>query len=165
MCIFCSTFVPDMKKSLLFIFLGACILGSCNKPSRVEQYKAEKHAKDSVRLEEQVKSLAYYESELEQMMPVADSLLALFKYERNEKYQDHGYYVTNGRSGLRILVRDDGKDLLLYQNGKRIDSTNDPKLEQALQLQVTISDIKELEKRIAKTSLEVQKYQKRLQKE
>ena len=120
---------------------------------------------DSVRLEEQVKSLAYYESELERMMPVADRLLALFKYERNEKYQDHGYYVTNGRNGLRILVRDDGKDLLLYQNGKRIDSTNDPKLEQALRLQVTISDIKELEKRIDKTSLEVQKYQKRLQKE
>ena len=32
------------------------------------------------------------------------------------------------------------------------------------ELQVTISDIKELEKRMARTSLEIQKYQKRLQK-
>jgi hypothetical protein len=92
-------------------------------------------------------------------------LLHFFKYERNEKYQDHGNYVLNGKNGLRILVRDDGKELLLYQNGKRIEHSDDPKTETARHLQIVISDIKELEKRIARTSLEVQKYQKRLQKQ
>ena len=116
-------------------------------------------------MEEQVRSLAYYESELERLMPVADSLIALFHYEKNDKYQDHGNYVVTGKNGVRILVRDDGKEILLYQNGKRIERTDDPKYDQAEHLQIVISDIKELEKRIAKTSLEVQKYQKRLQKD
>ena len=138
---------------------------ACSKPSRVEQYKAEKHVQDSVRLMEQERSLAYYESELERLMPVADSLLQYFRYEKNEKYQDRGNYVITGKKGERILVRDDGKEILIYQNGKRIEQSNDPKYEQAQHLQIVISDIKELEKRIAKTSLEIQKYQKRLQKE
>ena len=138
---------------------------ACSKPSRVKQYKAEKHVQDSVRLMEQERSLAYYESELERLMPVADSLLQYFRYEKNEKYQDHGNYVITGKKGERILVRDDGKEILIYHNGKRIEQSNDPKYEQAQHLQIVISDIKELEKRIAKTSLEIQKYQKRLQKE
>ena len=137
----------------------------CHRPSRVEQYKADKRTQDSVRLEEQVRSLAFYENQLEVMGPKADSIIALFRYERNEKYQDHGNYVLNGKNGLRILVRDDGKELLLYQNGKRIEHSDDPKTETARHLQIVISDIKELEKRIARTSLEVQKYQKRLQKQ
>jgi hypothetical protein len=61
-------------------------------------------------------------------------------------------------------VRDDGKDILIYRAGKRIESTNDPQYERAQHLQIVISDIKECEKRIQRTSLEVQKYQKRLQK-
>ena len=162
---------------------------SCGRPSSVEQYKAEKRARDSVRLEEQVRSLAYYESELERLMPVADSLIALFRYEKNDKYQDHGYYVVESRKSkvesLRILVRDDGREILLYENGKRvaypdnvlrtatgspIEQSSSPvkgrdkeALDRAEHLQVTIKDIKELEKRIVKTSSEVQKYQKRLQ--
>ena len=137
---------------------------ACNKPSRVEQYKAEKHVQDSVRLVEQERSLAFYESQLEALLPVSDSLLQYFTYEKNEKYQDHGNYVVKGTNGVRILVRDDGKEILIYQNGKRIEQSNDPKYEQAQHLQIVISDIKELEKRIARTSLEIQKYQKRLQK-
>ena len=94
---------------------------SCGRPSRVEQYKAEKRARDSVRLEEQVRSMAYYEGELERLMPVADSLIALFRYEKNDKYQDHGYYVeTVTGYGLRVMVRDDGKNLLVYKDGKRL---------------------------------------------
>jgi len=146
------------------LIVSVLTLAACNRPSKMEQYKAEKHVQDSVRLEEQVRSLAYYESELERLMPVADSLIALFRYEKNEKYQDHGHYVVTGKKGERILVRDDGQDILVYQNGKRIGSIDDPKYEQAQHLQIVISDIKELEKRITKTSLEVQKYQKRLQK-
>ena len=161
-----------MKKRLYIIALCALVLAGCGRPSKVEQYRAEKRATDSVRLEEQVRSLAYYEAQLERLMPIADSLLTLFSYEKNDKYQDHGYYVTN--SDLRILVRDDGKELLVYKEGKRLtaEGVKDLKnervteaLARAEELQVTISDIKELEKRIQRTSLEVQKYQKRLQKQ
>jgi hypothetical protein len=99
-------------------------------------------------------------------MPVADSLLPYFKYEKNEKYQDHGYYIVNGKQGLRVKVRDDGKEpILLYRDGKRIEKTDDPIYERAEHLRIVISDIKECEKRIARTSLEVQKYEKRLQKQ
>lgn len=153
-------------RQIIFVMLGlGTMLVACNRPSRVEQYKAEKHRMDSVRLEEQVRSLAYYQTQLDSLMPQADSLIALFKYERNEKYQDHGYYVTNGHNGLRILVRDDGKDLLLYKDGKRVESSNDEMIARAEYLQIVIRDINELEKRIGRTSLEIQKYQKRLQKQ
>lgn len=156
-----------MNKYLYRTFIvlaGMIVLAACNRPSRVGQYRAEKHIQDSVRLEEQVRSLAYYESQLNQLLPVADSLIPLFTYEKNAKYQDYGYYVASGRNGLRVKVRDDGKQpLLMYQNGKRIETSDDPAVERAQHLLITISDIKELEKRIARTSLEIQKYQKRLQ--
>ena len=138
------------------------VLVGCNKPSKMEQYRAEKHVRDSVGLVDQQRSLAFYESQLELLKPKADSLLPYFKYEKNEKYQDHGNYVLTGKNGLRILVRDDGKELLLYKEGKRIASTNDPQYERAQELQIVINDIHELEKRIDKTSLEIQKYEKRL---
>ena len=161
-----------MRHYSLFIVLAIAMVG-CHRPSRVEQHRAEKRAQDSVRLEEQIRSLVFYESQLEVMGPKADSLIALFSYERNEKYQDHGYYVVQNAwaraRDYRILVRDDGREILTYRNGKRIEPAADPKFEeayrQAEELQVTIKDIKELEKRIYRTSLEVQKYQKRLQNE
>ena len=82
---------------------------------------------------------------------------------KNAKYQDHGYYVATGRSGVRVKVRDDGKQpILIYREGKRLEATNDPIYQRAEELQVVMADIKELEKRIARTSLEINKYQKRL---
>ena len=53
-----------MNKYLYRTFIvlaGMIVLAACNRPSRVDQYRAEKHIQDSVRLEEQVRSLAYYE--------------------------------------------------------------------------------------------------------
>ena len=105
----------------------------------------------------------FYQTALDSLTTQADSLTALFTYERNKKYQDHGYYVTRGRNGLRILVREDGKEILMYKEGKRVENTNDEMLSRAQHLQIVIRDINELEKRIRKTSLEIQKYQKRLQ--
>ena len=152
------------------------LMGACNRPSRVEQYRAEKHRMDSVRLEEQVRSMAYYTAQLDSLMPVADSLIALFTYERNEKYQDHGFYVIKNEKlkiknyEMRVMVRDDGKEVLAYKNGKRLtdERVNELRREgneayqRAEHLQVVIRDIKELEKRIFKTSLEISKYEKRL---
>lgn len=160
--------------TLLFIFIVAALVG-CQRPSKVEQYKAEKRVQDSVRLEEQVRSMEYYGKQLEVLGPRADSLIALFQYERNEKYQDHGYYVVQDSwlraRDYRILVRDDGREILTYHHGKRVES-EEIKEERfrdayikAEELQVTIKDFKELEKRILRTSLEIQKYEKRLQKE
>ena len=151
-----------MMRGILIIGAMMVVLVGCNKPSKMEQYRAEKHVRDSVGLVDQQRSLAFYESQLELLKPKADSLLPYFKYEKNEKYQDHGNYVLTGKNGLRILVRDDGKELLLYKEGKRIASTNDPQYERAQELQIVINDIKELEKRIDKTSLEIQKYEKRM---
>jgi len=151
-----------MMRGILIIGAMMVVMVGCNKPSKMEQYRAEKHVRDSVGLVDQQRSLAFYESQLELLKPKADSLLPYFKYEKNEKYQDHGNYVLTGKNGLRILVRDDGKELLLYKEGKRIASTNDPEYERAQELQIVINDIHELEKRIDKTSLEIQKYEKRM---
>ena len=152
-----------MKKVLFFSLIVAALCVGCQQPSRVEQYRAEKHLRDSSALVDQERSLSYYQSQLELLQPQADSLLALFKYERNEKYQDHGFYVATGRTGMRIMVRDDGEEpILIYREGKRLQTTDDPAYARAQELLIVIHDIRELELRIARTSLEIQKYQKRL---
>lgn len=163
-----------MKHSFLIIVpILAVLLSGCAKksgPSKAEQHRAEKHVQDSISLADQERTLAYFQSELDALLPVADSLIALFKYEpKNEKYQDHGYYVAKGRTDLRILVRDDGGSVLIYRNGKRIETLPEkdkdyPLYERAIQLQMIMTDIQEKEKQIRQTSLEIQKYQKRLQK-
>ena len=163
MCKFFCNFAARMRKIIIFTVFATLFI-SCARVNKADQYRADKHVRDSVALIEQERSLAFYESQLELLTPKADSLLQYFKYEKNDRYQDHGNYVLTGKNGLRILVRDDGKEILLYKEGKRIESTNDPKFDQAEELQIVISDIKELEKRIQRTSFEVQKYQKRLQK-
>ncbi len=175
MCNFCSTFVPVMKRIVFFVALSMLMAG-CNKPSKVDQYHAEKHVRDSIALGEQQRSLAFYQAQLDTLMPVADSLLPLFQYERNEKYQDNGYYVVRNEKlkrneGLRVMVRDDGHDLLVYKEGKRLSDERVNELmekgneavDRAQHLAIVMSDIKELEKRIQRTSLEIQKYEKRLQ--
>ena len=163
-----------MKKGILYIVVvlvaNAFVLTGCNRPSKAEQYRAAKHVKDSVALEDQLRTLAYYEAQQQSLMPVADSLLKLFTYEKNERYQDNGYYVAKGKTGLRVMVRDDGKDLLIYRNAKRFQpeditaSQEQETLTRAQYLQIVINDIKELDKRIHRTSLEVEKYKNRLEK-
>lgn len=148
----------------LFVWTG------CGGESKLEQYRAEKQVRDSVGLVDQQRTLDYFQSQYEALMPVADSLIALFKYEQKDpKYQDHGYYTLKDYSGLRILVRDDGEDLLIYRNGKRIeeyaiDAKNSKAwelVERAHHLQIVMSDISELEHRIRHTQLEIEKYQRR----
>ena len=159
------------------MMIMAAVFGCTKKPSKVEQYRADKHERDSIALTEQQRSLTYYQTQLDALMPQVDSLLPLFKYERNEKYQDHGFYVVRNEklknhAGLRVMVQDDGQSLLVYREGKRMSEQKvselmlkgDPAVQRAQHLQIVMKDIRELEKRIEKTSLEIQKYQKRLQK-
>jgi len=160
-----------MKKYIVFL-VCACTLLSCHRASKLAQYWAEKHARDSVSLTEQERSMNYYQSQLDSLIPVADSLLTYFTYEKNEQYQDHGYYVLTGRGNVRMLVRDDGRDLLVYREGIRLEANayaaqasgeNKKKMELAQHLQIVMSDITECEKRMSQTSLEIQKYERRLE--
>jgi len=152
-----------------FVFL--CVLlawtsVSCSRTNKVDQWKAEKHQRDSIGLVNQERSLAFYQSQLDSLMPVVDSLMPLFRYEKNERYQDHGFYVVTGRDGLRIMVRDDGQPpILMYRNGRRVEQADDEMVYRAQHLAVVMTDIRELEKRIDRTSMEILKYQKRLQNE
>ena len=150
-------------KKILFLLRPAMLLMACAKPSPAEQRRAEKHVRDSIALTEQERSLTYYQSQLDLLMPQVDSLLPLFRYEKNEKYQDHGYYVATGHNGLRVMVRDDGQPpVLMYRDGKRIETATDEAVDRADHLRILMADVHELEIRIRKTSLEIQKYQKRL---
>ena len=83
-----------MRKIALVLIISAGVLGSCgpHKPS-VSELRREKHQQDSINLVMQEQSLAYTDSLLQTIMPTADSLLALFEYKKNEKYEDHGYYI------------------------------------------------------------------------
>ena len=153
------------KRYFIWILAGMMLAGvmmaGCGRETRMEQYRAEKHQQDSIRLAEQVRSLAYYQSLRDSLIPVADSLMQRFTYERNEKYQDHGYYVAKSRE--RILVRDDGKEVLVYRDGKRVTEARDKTgYATAEHLQIVIRDIQELEQRMNKTSMEILKYEKRL---
>jgi hypothetical protein len=150
----------------IFCVLLALLNVSCSRTSKVDQWRIEKHQRDSIGLADQERSLTFYQSQLDSLMPVIDSLMPLFKYEKNERYQDHGFYVARGQNGLRVMVRDDGQPpMLMYRDGKRVEEANDDAVLRAQHLMVVMSDIKELEKRIERTSLEIQKYQKRLQNE
>ena len=90
-----------MRRFVFFIAL-AMLMAGCNKPSKVDQYHAEKHVRDSIALSDQQRSLAFYQAQLDTLMPVADSLLPLFQYEKNEKYQDHGVYVVKHSAVSRL---------------------------------------------------------------
>ena len=166
-----------MKKYIVLSVLCALLMTGCNHPSRLEQWRAEKHQRDSVALTEQQRSLLYYQSQMDSLAPVADELLGRFTYEKNKKYQDHGYYVVTSRNGVRIMVRDDGlSPILAYYNGEKLIINGDriggqgyqmteadgQALELARHLAVVMADMIELQLRIRKTSKEIEKYQKRL---
>ena len=154
-----------MKKIILLLALSA-VLFACNRPSAADIRRAEKHQRDSIALTEQLRTLDYYQSQLDILVAQADSLLPLFKYEKNPKYQDYGYYVRVYNWNARVLVRDDGhQPVLVYKDGKRINNPDMTKYPEAQRLAILFADIREAEKRINRTSLEIEKFQKRLQKQ
>ena len=172
---------PHRTAIIVCIGIVAVALCSCHRPSKAEQYRIEKHERDSIALSGQIRSMEYYQAAHDSLLPQVDSLIRFFKYEKNEKYQDHGYYVITAKWGnVRILVRDDGEEVLVYENGKRKNEWTNGQMDESVwsganerdkeaylrakELYMKIRDIRELEKRIHKTSLEIQKFQKRLQK-
>jgi hypothetical protein len=151
-----------MRKNIILGLICACAMVGCVRENRMETYRAEKHIKDSTALVSQQQSLAFYQAQLDSLVPKADSLIPLFKYEKDEKYQDHGFYVTTAKNGMRVEVRDDGETIVCYRNGKRLETAEGEAVEKGQALQIVMHDINELEKRIHKTNLEIEKYQRRL---
>lgn len=108
------------KKIILFSILSVAVWVSCTGNSAADKRRAEKHESDSIALVEQQLSLTYYQSQLEQLLPAADSLLPLFDYSKDSAYQDYGFYGLKARESdrnttrnyLQALVRDDGKPLV-----------------------------------------------------
>lgn len=138
----------------------------------MEQYRADKHRRDSIGLLEQQRTVVYYQSQLDSLALVADSLLPLFKYEKNEKYEDAGYYVGTSRSGLRVKVRDDGhRPIMVYREGKRLDGdiyslrlSDDERavVERGEHLAIVISDMHQFERLVRQTNAKIHSYQLRL---
>ena len=232
-----------MQMKLIILFLSAACLMACQRVSKVEQYKAEKHYRDSISLIDQQRSLRFYQSQLDSLAPQADSLLEFFEYEKQEKYQDKGFYIFRSQQSsknpnrcyLQSTVRDDGQAVVkcFYYGDYKVDmkrvvlsagetemsfagtvhmfeqhgwhgiiTLEDSVADQALRfvdafrqdriyvrytngekkgyrfylsdqekecmcrayhLSIVIRDINELEKRIYKTSRQIEMYQKRLQ--
>lgn len=162
-----------MMNRLLILIWTVVLMLSCSSPSsRLEQYRADKHQRDSIGLVEQQRSAAYYQTCLDSLVQVADSLLPLFKYEKNEKYEDRGFYVVTSRSGLRIKVRDDGhRPILAYREGKplkgsstewKLNEDERATVERAEHLAIVISDIHQFEQLVQQANAKIHMYQIRL---
>lgn len=62
-------------------------------PMEVDQRRAAKAISDSITYLEAQATLAYVDTLLPPLLEQADKVLKRFKYEKNEKYEDHGKYV------------------------------------------------------------------------
>lgn len=88
-----------MKHRNIFCYIAVCataavVMVGCGKQQpTAEGRRAEKHRQDSISLTEQERSLVYYDSLYQTLLPQADSLMKEFRYEKNEKYEDNGKYT------------------------------------------------------------------------
>ncbi len=143
--VLCFSFVFDEKSVPLrpkstffamhtryFVLISCVLVGFCSCQSRpsVEQRRQEKRQQDSLSLVAQEKSYAYYDSLRTALLPVADSLLKEFRYEKNEQYEDYGHYThkllcttaNTQRNYIQTSVRDNGAiDMrCFYYGGKAL---------------------------------------------
>lgn len=126
--------------SFLIIALNVGLLltsTGCSKPSKAEQMRHEKRLKDSLSLVQANQTVAYSDSLLNVLQPRVDSLLPLFRYEKNEQWEDKGFYVhrllqtqqNTQRNYLQAMVRDDGQlTLQSFYYGARSISHNKVRL-------------------------------------
>lgn len=107
-----------MKKIVFLCLLPLFMAGfsGCQKkPTKVELLRAEKHRNDSIELVRTEMTRRTADSLLQTLIPEVEPLMKLFRYEKNEKYEDNGYYVhrllrTEGnttRNFMQAMVADD----------------------------------------------------------
>lgn len=111
------TWKKGLVASLFFsiIVFQGLFVACTHKPSKVEQMRMEKAAKDSTQRQQARQTLAYSDSLLQVLTPQVDSLMKFFRYEKNESYEDHGTYVhkllqttkNDRRCYLQAYVTDD----------------------------------------------------------
>lgn len=105
-----------MQKYTFFLSVVAVLLVSCGpkKPS-VAELKLEKHRKDSLALIQYERTIAYCDSLVLVLQEDVNALLPQFKYEKQDRYEDHGRYVhkllrtdlNTERCYLQVYVTDD----------------------------------------------------------
>jgi len=95
-----------MHKLLLYLSFPLLLL-ACGKPAKpsVAELRAEKHKNDSLALVQHQRSVAYADSMLFVMEQRRDSLLPLFEYGKDERYQDVGRYVHRRFNLVRNMER------------------------------------------------------------
>ncbi len=112
----------------LFLCVGVALASCGNSRPSAEQRREEKHRQDSLALVAQEKSYAYYDSLRTTLLPVADSLIKEFRYEKQEKYEDHGRYThkllrttaNTQRNYIQPTIRDNGTiDLKCFYYGSK----------------------------------------------
>lgn len=99
-----------------FLLIALLSMSACQpKPSRVEQMRMDKAHRDSIAYVQAQQTMHYSDSLLQTLLPQVDPLLKSFRYEKNEKVEDHGQYVhrllqTNSntqRNFIQAYVSDD----------------------------------------------------------
>lgn len=115
-----------------FILISSVLVAlcACQSHPTAEQRRQEKRQQDSLSLVAQEKSYAYYDSLHTTLLPVADSLLKEFRYEKNAQYEDYGHYThkllrttaNTQRNYIQASIRDNGTvDLkCFYYGGKAL---------------------------------------------
>jgi len=109
-----------MKKTVIFgVFLFIFAACGPHKPTVAEQ-RAEKRVKDSLSMVQYAQTMRYTDSLLQTVLPESDNMLKRFKYVKNEKYADRGYYIhpqlqsagLGQRIYLQAYVTDDFKTVV-----------------------------------------------------
>lgn len=89
-------------------------------PKQVSERRIAKALEDSIIYLEAQSNIAYTDTMLPPLFAKADSVMRYFRYEKNEKYEDHGQYIhrlltTNSntsRNFLQAYVRDDRQTIV-----------------------------------------------------
>ena len=89
-------------------------------PRQVQQRRIAKALSDSITYLEAQSTMAYTDTLLPPLLEQADKLIKQFRYEKNEKYEQHGRYVhrllttssNTARNFIQAYVRDDRQTIV-----------------------------------------------------